>query len=166
MSVENLIIAEQSLDKHGLDLSSFFVTTSFKRGKNCFLALRSDSTFVVHWSYTEKILSFHSFSPSERLASWPLYTFFIRRSKSNSPIEYNQGRGWSFRVSNKSGFQFFPLKVLDNLCAMGWSIIFNNAKIAIWIKFLHSRYETSQCSSIFFKTIIKTKGVILTVYHW
>ena len=42
--------------------------------------------------------------------------------------------------------------------------ILNKDKTVIWTQFLHSRYETLQCNSIFFKTIIKTKGVILTVY--
>ena len=48
------------------------------------------------------------------------------------------------------------------------STILSKAKIIIWIKFLLSSYETSQCNSIFLKTIIKTKSVFLqyTLDKW
>ena len=63
-----LLITEQSLPIHGLDQSFFFVQTAFKHGKNYLIALQSSSTFSIHWSHKEQILSRNYFSLSVGLA--------------------------------------------------------------------------------------------------
>ena len=47
---------------------------------------------------------------------------------------------------------------------MGWNTILNRDEIVIWISSFIARMRLRNAVASFFKTIIKTKGVILTVY--
>ena len=98
--LEILIITEQSLAKHGHDQSLFvrsFVTTAFKRGKNCLIGLKSKvQNFALKFKTCSPLVPHRANPDFQIFFNFKTFnmvtTILLPRSKSNDLMNYSQKR--------------------------------------------------------------------------